>query len=159
MIAPILSLIATYTTPSIDTRHQGDVNPMAGVWVIFWPSSFALIRVIDRLRAPPDDLSTLPVPDIDDPAAYNDALKDLPLPTSLYAATYSDPTSEWSSKVLEWSKTGQSQARIVQWASRGLSEGTFDSQVWFEALADDGNTVLREVFVQWGKDDLTVSNE
>lgn len=120
---------------------------------------YELILVIERLRSPPDDLSTLPHPDIDDPAAYNDALKDLPLPTSLYAATYSDPTSEWGSKALEWTKTGPSQARILQWASRGLSEGTFDSQVWFEALADDGNNVLREAFVQWGKDDLTVSDE
>ena len=118
-----------------------------------------LIQVIDRLRSPPDDLSTLPHPDIDDPATYNDALKDLSPHTSLYAATFSETTPEWGSKALDWTKTGPSQARIVQWASRGLSEGPFDSQVWFEALMDDGNTVLREVFVQWGKDDLTVSNE
>ena len=127
--------------------------------MILSPLRYELILVIDRLRSPPEDLSTLPHPDIDDTAAYSDALKDLPLPTSLYAAIYSDPRSEWGSKALEWTKTGPSQAGIIQWASRGLSEGTFDSQVWFEALADDGNTVLREVFLQWGKDDLTVSND
>jgi hypothetical protein len=116
-----------------------------------------LTSVIDRLRSPPDDLTTLPNPDIDDPAAYDLGVKDLPLSSALYAASFSEHTSEWSSKALEWTNSGSSQTRIISWASRGLSKGTFESQAWFEALVDDGNTVLREVFVQWGKDDLPVS--
>jgi hypothetical protein len=51
-----------------------------------------LTSVIDRLRSPPDDLTTLPNPDIDDPAAYDLGVKDLPLSSALYAASFSEHT-------------------------------------------------------------------
>jgi hypothetical protein len=115
-------------------------------------------KVIEHLRSPPDNLTTIPNPTIDDPDAYNDALNSLPISVSLYGATHTEPTSVWSTKALEWTTTGLDQPSVVTWASRALSGGTFDSQAWFEALSDDGNTVLREVLVQWGKDDLKVSD-
>jgi hypothetical protein len=61
-------------------------------------------------------------------------------------------------RALEWSAAGLDQPSVVSWASRALSSGIFDSQAWFEALSDDGNTVLRDILVQWGKDDLKVSD-
>lgn len=77
---------------------------------------------------------------------------------SLYGASQVEPTSEWSTKALEWTQAGLDQPSVVTWASRALSSGIFDSQAWFEALSDDGNTVLREILVQWGEDDLKVSH-
>lgn len=59
-------------------------------------------------------------------------------------------------RALEWTHSGREDQGVLAWASRALSEGIFDSQGWFEALADDSNIVLRKVLVLWGKYDLTV---
>jgi len=85
-------------------------------------------------------------------------LNSLPISVSLYGASQAEPTPEWSTKALEWTTAGLDQPTVVPWASRALSSEIFDSQAWFEALSDDGNTVLREILVQWGKDDLKVSD-
>lgn len=116
----------------------------------------ALIEVIERLRAPPDDLTTIPNPIIDDSTAYNSALIELSAPTALYGASFGEPTAEWSSRTLEWTRSGSHQPDVARWASQALSEGVFDSQAWFDALADSGNTVLRDILIHWGRDDLKV---
>lgn len=121
-------------------------------------SSCIDLAVISRLSSSSlNDHSTLPRPIIDDDNDdFEQALFELPLPQSLYGATFLQPTPSWDRRALEWTACGVDDATIVQWCSRALADGSFNAGPWIESLGDIANVRLRDVLVHWGSNDIKV---
>ncbi|WWD15939.1 hypothetical protein CI109_100363 [Kwoniella shandongensis] len=131
---------------------------------------------LQQLSSLPQDLSTIPLPQIDDQeqAAFADAIRGLLTEdpsssaaarhTVLQAASSIPPRAEFGNPAITWATeddiVSSGRDAIVRYSSSALSEGVFSAKEWFQALyeASTQRPRLNDVLISWSKLNFDVSS-